>query len=187
MPMSQFIARIQKEDERCFNLVTRHAFSRHSKPMLRFRNELNPASNIRGRPSTVSQREQNLRELVAIYNELPVEQRGESRLLHLLKVQYHLSPTAFTRVEQEKHDEDENGTPSASQGSNAGMGSSQGSNAVENDSPSCSQTDIFAVSYSQGSTVACASASTSSGPQPGRNIHSWANGTFAAFSFDVDN
>ncbi|KAH7719212.1 hypothetical protein AAVH_13370 [Aphelenchoides avenae] len=160
MPMSQFVARIQKEDERCYNLVTRHGTL----------NELNPASSLRGKPSAISVREQNLRELVATYNEMTAEQRGNNRLLHLLKAQYHLSPTAFARVDETRREDDENETPCSSQGSNAGTGSSQGSNGAGN---------------SQGSNGAACAPASSSAAHPAGSMHSW--GSFTAFSFDEDN
>lgn len=64
--------------------------------MQTFSNNVNPAEPIRGRPSTLSLREKNLRALVQKYSELPELQKD--RVDFLRKVQYHLSDKAFERL-----------------------------------------------------------------------------------------
>ncbi|KAH7703098.1 hypothetical protein AAVH_29737 [Aphelenchoides avenae] len=83
MVMSQFVVRLQREEERTHNIS--------------LRNELNPSEPVRGRSSEATKRENNLRELCIQYNDLPPAERGEKRLLHLLKCQYHLSAAAHSK------------------------------------------------------------------------------------------
>lgn len=75
---------------------------------------MNPAENLRGRPSNATLRERNLRELVLIYNDKPVEERN--RLDHLRLVQFHLSAKAFEQLFDFLED-GENESPCSSQGS----------------------------------------------------------------------
>lgn len=78
-----------------------------------FRHNDNPADNggeVRGRPTKISQREANLRALVAKYAATPPAERN--RLDYLERVQYHLSETAFARLV-----EIENEDPASSQSS----------------------------------------------------------------------
>lgn len=76
-----------------------------------FRHSLNPAENLRGRPSNVTLREENLRAIVLEYSQTSPEHRH--RVEFLTRVQYHLSPEAFARlVREEEADMD---TPGASQ------------------------------------------------------------------------
>src|SRR5687768_6803056 len=61
-----------------------------------FRQRVNPAEQVRGRKSEISNREHNLRVIVTDYEGKPAAQRDRIEFLKL--VQYHLSPKAFERM-----------------------------------------------------------------------------------------
>lgn len=63
---------------------------------MHFRYTVNRGEAVRGRPTTVSKRETNLRALVKAYAETPPAQRD--KLKYLQNVQYHLSENAFSRL-----------------------------------------------------------------------------------------
>ncbi|KAH7714640.1 hypothetical protein AAVH_17989, partial [Aphelenchoides avenae] len=101
MPLTQFIVRLQKEEEKIRNLSVRH--------------EVKPGEGVRGRPSDISVREKNLRAFVTHYAQTAPENRAQIRVAYLRNVQLHLSPTAFARLLRER--EKENTAPDSSQSS----------------------------------------------------------------------
>ncbi|KAH7708935.1 hypothetical protein AAVH_23811 [Aphelenchoides avenae] len=107
MPMSQFVLRLQKEEERIRNTAVRHA--------------INPANSLKGRPSADNLRETNIKLLVQQYHDTPELERD--RLNYLTTIQYHLSKAAYAKLEVEK--ENHADTPSTSQSSQEGPRSTQ--------------------------------------------------------------
>ncbi|KAH7714763.1 hypothetical protein AAVH_17868 [Aphelenchoides avenae] len=94
-PMSQFIIRIQKEEERTFNLVTRLAWSG---PTVSIRPKT-CAGVLRAIPSVI------LQTLAVAYGDTPREERDI--LQYLRAAQYHLSPSAWKRLREEQDKENE--------------------------------------------------------------------------------
>ncbi|KAH7717801.1 hypothetical protein AAVH_14788 [Aphelenchoides avenae] len=121
LPMTQFLIRIQKEEERMVCLGTRH--------------NANPAEHLRGRPAGHDVRLRNLQVHVEQYAAKPPEERNRIEFLRF--VQYHLSPVAFARLiaDQEK----ENGGDAGSACSSQQTIASESSDDEDPDLPSQSQ------------------------------------------------